>query len=83
MPTEKIEILSTRLLDENRSTVESLKKLAQSLDLEFGWHYLLDLTWIIQNLGPVNGLSIMDAGAGTGVMQWYLASQGAENRVGS
>lgn len=78
MPTEKIEILSTRLLDENRSTVESLKKLAQSLDLEFGWHYLLDLTWIIQNLGPVNGQSIMDAGAGTGVMQWYLASQGAE-----
>ncbi len=78
MPTEKIEILSTRLIDENRFTVESLKKLAKSLGLEFGWHYLLDLTWIIQNLGQVNGLKIMDAGAGTGVMQWYLASQGAE-----
>ncbi|MCU0488262.1 MAG: class I SAM-dependent methyltransferase [Anaerolineales bacterium] len=78
MPTEKIEILSTRLLDENRYTVETLKQLAKSLGLEFGWHYLLDLTWIIQNLGQVNGLSIMDAGAGTGVMQWYLASQGAQ-----
>lgn len=75
---EVIEILPVSLLDENRLTVEALRQLANSLGLEFGWHYLLDLTWIIQRLGQVAGKFILDAGAGTGMLQWYLASIGAE-----
>jgi ubiquinone/menaquinone biosynthesis C-methylase UbiE len=74
----KIEILSTSLLDQHRPLVQALKKTAASLGLEFGWHYLLDLTWIISQLGEIPSKKIMDAGAGTGVMQWYLAEQGAE-----
>jgi SAM-dependent methyltransferase len=73
-----IEIISVELLDKNRATVTTLKQLANTLGLEFGWHYLLDLTWIIQNLGTVQGKRLMDAGAGTGVLQWYLAQGGAE-----
>ncbi|MFN2194948.1 MAG: class I SAM-dependent methyltransferase, partial [Anaerolineales bacterium] len=73
-----IEILSTSLLDQHRPLVQALKKTAASLGLEFGWHYLLDLTWIISQLGELPSKQIMDAGAGTGVMQWYLASQGAD-----
>ncbi len=75
---EKIEILAVDLLNQNRPQVEALKQLAKSLGLEFGWHYLLDLAWVLSHLGPVQGKRIMDAGAGTGVMQWYLADQGAE-----
>src|SRR4030067_2368511 len=75
---DKIEILSVELLDQHRSTVGALKRLARTLGLEFGWHYLLDLTWIISLLVPVKGKRILDAGAGTGVLQWYLAEQGAE-----
>lgn len=75
---EKIEILPVTLIDENRSTVEDLKRLTRSLGLDFGWHYLLDLTWIIRELGSPKAMRIMDAGAGTGVIQWYLAEQGAE-----
>lgn len=75
---DKIEILSVELLDQHRPTVRALKRLAGSLGLEFGWHYLLDLTWIISLLGAVKGKRILDAGAGTGVLQWYLAKQGAE-----
>lgn len=100
---DKIEILSVDLLDKNRLLVEDLKLLARSLNLEFGWHYLLDLTWIIGQIslappcpphlwGGKGGLlesaqsnnqrnqrsRIMDAGAGTGILQWYLAQQGAE-----
>lgn len=74
----QIAILPVDLLDENRLTVEALRQLAYSLGLEFGWHYLLDLTWILSHLGQVKGKFIMDAGAGTGMMQWYLATQGAE-----
>lgn len=73
----KIEILSTQLLDENRDLVQELKHIANQLGLEFGWHYLLDLIWIINQLGPVDRHSIIDAGAGVGVMQWYLAEKGA------
>jgi ubiquinone/menaquinone biosynthesis C-methylase UbiE len=75
---ERIEILSVDLLDKERQTVDELKRLARSLGLEFGWHYLLDLAWIISQLGSPTGKRIMDAGAGTGVMQWYLAERGAE-----
>ncbi|MEJ2596850.1 MAG: methyltransferase domain-containing protein [Anaerolineales bacterium] len=74
----KIELLSIALLDEHRQEVIELRKLARSLRLEFGWHYLLDITWILGELGPIQGKRIMDAGAGTGVLQWYLAQRGAE-----
>jgi 2-polyprenyl-3-methyl-5-hydroxy-6-metoxy-1,4-benzoquinol methylase len=69
--------LPVTLLDQQRDTVTELKQLARSLRLDFGWHYLLDLTWIITQLGPVDGRRILDAGAGTGVLQWYLADHGA------
>ncbi|MGB9640868.1 MAG: hypothetical protein ACPL4H_08125 [Anaerolineales bacterium] len=74
---ERIEILSVDLLNHHRALVEELKQLANRLGLEFGWHYLLDLTWMLSWLGEVRGKKIMDAGAGTGVLQWYLAHQGA------
>lgn len=76
--SQKIEILSVDLLDQNRPVVEELKRLARSLRLEFGWHYLLDLSWTVQNLGAIQGKRILDAGAGTGIIQWYLAKMGAE-----
>jgi len=74
---EKIEILPVSLLDTHRDLVTELKALAQSLGLEFGWHYLLDLVWIIDQLGGVEDRLILDAGAGTGVLQWYLAEHRA------
>jgi SAM-dependent methyltransferase len=78
LPEERIEILSVDLLDRHRAYTDALRRLARSLRLDFGWHYLLDLTWISSRLGPVMGKRLMDAGAGTGIMQWYLADQGAE-----
>lgn len=75
---EKIEILSVSLLDEHRSLVSELKQMAKSLRIEFGWHYLLDLTWTIHSLGAVAGKTILEAGAGVGLLQWYLAQAGAQ-----
>ncbi|TAK12389.1 MAG: class I SAM-dependent methyltransferase [Anaerolineae bacterium] len=72
-----LEILSVNLLDEERQRVDELRHLAGTLGLEFGWHYLLDLTWVLRHLGTIRGQRIMDAGAGTGIIQWYLAQQGA------
>lgn len=75
---DEIEILPVALLQQQRPLVNELRKLADSLKLDFGWHYLLDLVWIISRLGTVRGKRIIDAGAGTGVIQWYLAEKGAE-----
>lgn len=75
---EKIEILPVSLLEEHGALVNELKALAENLGLEFGWHYLLDLTWIISQMSLDSGVRVMDAGAGVGVMQWYLAQKGAE-----
>ncbi len=75
---EKIELLSVALLDQYRQQVADLRKLARSLRLELGWHYLLDITWILGELGPLQGKRILDAGAGTGLLQWYLAQHGVE-----
>lgn len=75
---EKIEILPVSLLGQHRSKVIALKRLARKLGIEFGWHYLLDLTWVLNHLEIGEGNYIMDAGAGTGIVQWYLAEQGVE-----
>ena len=77
MMHSKIEILPVSLLESEKPTIIELKTLAKDLKLEFGWHYLLDLSWMIRNLTLINEQKIIDAGAGTGVMQWYLANKGA------
>ncbi len=75
---ETIQLLPVELLDQNRPTVETLKKLAAGLGIGLGWHYLLDLSWMLSHLGEVKGKRILDAGAGSGLMQWALAERGAE-----
>ena len=75
--SDSIDILSVELLEKHRQRSDELKALARSLGLDFGWHYLLDITWILDSLGTINGKTILDAGAGTGIIQWYLAQQGA------
>ncbi|MBN1537162.1 MAG: class I SAM-dependent methyltransferase [Anaerolineales bacterium] len=72
-----IEILPVSLLEDHRTLVNELRLLARKLGLDFGWHYLLDLTWLISHLEKIEGVTIMDAGAGLGVMQWYLAEHNA------
>ncbi|MFU8773582.1 MAG: class I SAM-dependent methyltransferase, partial [Anaerolineales bacterium] len=52
--------------------------MAARLGIEFGWHYLLDLIWVIEHLDQIQGSRIIDAGAGVGIIQWYLAEEGAE-----
>jgi len=76
----KIEILSVELLTEQRSLVDSFKSLIRSFgNYSTGWHYLLDWAWIFSQIEDSNlqDKVVMDAGAWTGLSQWYLAEQGA------
>ncbi len=67
---DRIEILPVRLLETERSMHDDLRRFARSLKLEFGWHYLLDLIWILSLIESVEQQTIIDAGAGTGIMHW-------------
>jgi ubiquinone/menaquinone biosynthesis C-methylase UbiE len=75
---EEIFILPVNLLDQHRPQVEALKSLARALGIGLGWHYLLDWAWMLAKLGEVRGMHILDAGAGEGLLQWYLAEHAAE-----
>jgi SAM-dependent methyltransferase len=77
MTGNKIVIPSVQIFDLHRNVVNSFWKISRATHVEPGWHYLLDLIWIVENLGEINGKHIMDAGAGLGLMQWYLIEQGA------
>lgn len=70
---DEIEILSVDLLEAPEA--EEFRQLSRDLTLQLGWHYLLDLTWIAQR---IEGHTILDAGAGIGLMQWWLAQRGCD-----
>lgn len=78
MTGDKLEILSVELLDLHRPLVNELRALARRLRLEFGWHYLLDFAWLISNLDMDRTEKVIDAGAGEGIMQWYLTTKGVD-----
>lgn len=74
---DRIEILSVSFLDDQRPIVQEIRQLSDELNIALGWHYLLDLTWAAQQLAVTFGACVMDAGAGQGLMQWWLAEAGA------
>jgi len=76
--TNKIELISVNILNNHRPLVNQLNDLNKTLALSSGWHYPMDWTWVISQLGDVAGKNILDAGAGIGLLQWFLAQQGAK-----
>jgi ubiquinone/menaquinone biosynthesis C-methylase UbiE len=50
--------------------------LRKRLGLELGWHYILDITWILDQMDLPRGAAIIDAGAGSGILQFALAERG-------
>jgi ubiquinone/menaquinone biosynthesis C-methylase UbiE len=75
-PTESIELLGPALLDSERRSADAVLRFARSLRLSFGWHYLLDLVWTEREMPAPPKSTVLDAGAGVGIMQWLLAERG-------
>jgi SAM-dependent methyltransferase len=76
MTSDRIEILPVSLLVSHSPLVEEMRRTCAQLGLPLGWHYLLDLSWSADALQPTAGQHVMDAGAGVGPMQWWLAARG-------
>ena len=76
---DKIELISPDLLGYYDDIKLEIDYLASALRRELGWHYILDLIWIlkeIEELGISKNSTIIDAGAGKGILQYLLANRG-------
>ncbi|MRR53109.1 MAG: glycosyltransferase [Deltaproteobacteria bacterium] len=74
---ESTEILPVSLIDEHKEIVEMIHRRSAELKVGLGWHYLLDLIWIIKNISSLpRGSVVLDAGAGNGLLQFILADMG-------
>lgn len=74
----EIKLLHASLLDDREKLKEPTYWL-RVLNRPNGWHYDLDHIWILDELeraGIRPGASIVDAGAGQGIMQYLLAARG-------
>lgn len=77
MPVEKIEILGLELFNTLKEEISFVERIKVSLETGIGWHYYLDLAWIINNVTHLpRGALILDAGAGVGLAQFILAEMG-------
>jgi SAM-dependent methyltransferase/glycosyltransferase involved in cell wall biosynthesis len=73
----KIELLSMELLRRHRDTVDFIYSEKIGKGKSLGWHYLLDLTWIVEQIKDLpSGATILDAGAGLGLLQFLLLAMG-------
>jgi ubiquinone/menaquinone biosynthesis C-methylase UbiE len=64
-------------MEEMPEPLQEMKSLVQQLDVSRGWHYYMDLCWVARVLDPTPGMRVLDAGAGNGIVQWWLAQRGA------
>jgi ubiquinone/menaquinone biosynthesis C-methylase UbiE len=76
--SHKIEIISVHYLDTHQELASQFLNLSTRLKKGLGWHYLLDLTWAAYHLDPASGMKILDAGAGTGILQWWLVENAVD-----
>lgn len=75
---DNIELLSLELLKDERKLKE-IDLWCRVFNWPNGWHYDLDIIWIlrhIEKIGLPKGSTILDAGAGLGMLQFILSSRG-------
>lgn len=75
---DKLEILSTELLDKHPDVVDEFRTLATYLKNKLGWHYLLDFSWAVNQIDFDQTKTALDAGAAMGLMQWWLSEHGVD-----
>lgn len=74
----RLEILPVSILETHADKVREFEHMARVLGKSFGWHYKLDLAWAAAEVEEFvkPGGTVLEAGAGTGLMQWWLADHG-------
>ncbi|MCC6545859.1 class I SAM-dependent methyltransferase [Candidatus Sumerlaeota bacterium] len=74
--TDKIELLGEELIDHHPALAMEVLGASSRLAIPLGWHYLLDLVWVLRELGDRRNLEILEIGGGMGLLQFMLADRG-------
>lgn len=73
-PLQRIEILGLEFFDTHPAEINLVEQFRTKLNAILGWHYYLDLAWILRSLkGLPEGSLVLDAGAGSGMLQFMLS----------
>ncbi len=75
----EIQLLSDRLPGEHPEILAEIDLLREGLFKDIGWHYYVDLVWVVlqlRKMGIQPGSTILDAGAGSGLLQYLLSYYG-------
>ena len=73
---DSLELLSESLIDQHRDLALEVLAASSRLGLALGWHYVLDLVWLLREIDLPAGATVLDAGAGWGLAQFLLADRG-------
>ncbi|KUO74775.1 MAG: hypothetical protein APF77_10960 [Clostridia bacterium BRH_c25] len=73
---DRIELFREDLIEQNKDLAMEVLAASSRTGIKLGWHYLLDLIWILGNLKSPKGSVVLDAGAGNGLLQFILADRG-------
>ena len=73
---DEIVLLDESLIHEYPDLAMEVLGFAAKFGKRLGWHYLLDLIWILKGLDISRGMTVLDAGAGNGLLQYVLAHKG-------
>lgn len=74
---EKIEILNIDFFETHKEEMGIVELFKEYFGSALGWHYYLDLAWIIRQVKMLpRGALLLDAGAGSGILQFILAELG-------
>lgn len=75
--SEKIEILSLDIFNTHKAEMEIVESIQKYFEQGIGWHYHLDLAWLIKEIRNFpRGAILLDAGAGHGLTQFIIAELG-------
>ena len=73
---DKIELLSESLIDDYKDLALEVMGYAQKFGKSLGWHYILDMVWVLKELALKKNSTVLAAGAGLGLLQFILADKG-------
>jgi ubiquinone/menaquinone biosynthesis C-methylase UbiE len=74
---DRIQLFSPDYMSVYQDTLAYIEEAKTRLGKNLGWHYFLDLIWILQEIKSLpKGSVILDAGAGHGLLQFLLQEQG-------
>jgi len=74
---DKIELLGLNIFNTHKKEITFLESMISCLKKQIGWHYHLDLAWMLREIADLKeGALILDAGGYSGLAQFMLSELG-------